>query len=149
MEFNIPEADFENIAEAKIAETGTYKLMLTRQEIRSNRAEDGTNMEFDLVIVDDPSCEGITFTLYCALPKPGDDQKTTKRAQTFKDFKLDMLKQRVESLGGTVSGSGISVPDNAMITATIEKRFNADGRPFNVLNEDTIASLATGKLDLS
>ena len=149
MEFNIEGADFENIAEAKIAEVGTYKLMLTRQEIKSNRAEDGTNMEFDFVIVDDPSCEGITFTLYCALPKPGDDQKMTKRAQSFKDFKLDMLKQTVERIGGTVSGSGVNIPDDAMITANVDKRFSSEGRPFNVLVDDTIQPLAGGKLDLS
>lgn len=148
MEFQIEDADFDNITEAKLAEAGTYKLALTRKEIRSNKAEDGTNFEFDLMIIDDPQAEGITFTVYAALPKPGDTEKMTKRAQSYKDFKLDMLKQRVESFGGTVSGSEVNIPDEAMVQAIIDKRTSSEGRSYNVLQEDTIKPLGGGKLNL-
>jgi hypothetical protein len=149
MEFSIPDANFDKIAPAKLAETGTYKLALTRKEIRPNRAEDGTNFEFDLMVVDDPQCEGITFTIYCGLPKPGDEDRMTKRAQSYKDFKLSMLKQRVESFGGSVVAGTVTVPDEAIVQAVVDKRMSNEGRPFNVIQEDTIKSLAGGgKIDL-
>jgi hypothetical protein len=148
MEFAIDGADFDNIAPARIAETGTYKLALTRKEIRSNKAEDGTNFEFDLMIVDDPQAEGITFTIYSALPKPGDEDRMTKRAQSFKDFKLDMLKTRVESFGGSVGAGGVNVPDEAIVTAVIEKKLSSENRPYNTVKEDTIKPVGGGKISL-
>jgi hypothetical protein len=149
MEFQIEGADFDNIEEAKLAESGTYKLALTRKEIKPNRAEDGTNFEFDLMVVDDPSCEGITFTLYRALPKPGDEDKNTKRGQTFKDFKLTMLQETAIKLGGSVSGASVNIPEEALVQAVIEKKFNQDGRAFNILQEETIKPLESTRLELS
>lgn len=150
MEFNIEGANFDKIAPAKLAETGTYKLALTRKEIRPNRAEDGTNFEFDLMVVDDPQAEGITFTVYAALPKPGDEDRMTKRAQSYKDFKLDMLKQKVEGFGGSVTAGSVNIPDEAVVQAVVDKRMSTEGRPFNVIQEDTIKPLAGGgKIDLS
>lgn len=149
MQFEIDGADFDNIAEARLAETGTYKLALVRSEIRSNKAEDGKNFEFDFMVVDDPQAEGMVFTLYSALPKPGDQDKMTKRAQSYKDFKLDMLKNRVESMGGSVGAGGVNIPENAMVQAVVEKKLSAEGRPFNILKEDTIKVIDGGKIDLS
>lgn len=150
MEFKIDDVNFDEIQEGKVAETGTYSLVISRQEVKPNRAEDGTNFEMDFQIVDDPTAEGITFTTYNALPKPGDAERMTKRAQSIKDFKLQMLKEKVERCGGTIKKNGtISIPDSQMVTAVVEKKMSDANRPYNVLNEDTIKAKSAGKVSLS
>ena len=106
-------------------------------------------MEIDLTIVGEgPDVDGITFTKFLALPNPNDAGRMTRNAQPMVDFKMSMIKDTVEALGGEVKGAQFSIPDNAICKIQVEKEVNAEtGRPYNRLVEPimTYSGAATAK----
>lgn len=131
-EFEMPK-NFDEIIEGTVAETGVYVMILQEHEVLENKAQTGDNIVLSFAITGtNTEADGIVLKSYMSLPNSADNERMTKNKQPMVDFKLGMIRQTVEALGGKISGSKFSIPDMAMCKAKIIKSKNQDsGRDFN------------------
>lgn len=130
-QFNAPKP-FDDVEEGKLADDGVYKLILTKPAYaQPNKAGTGQNIILELQIIDDPMFSGIGFTKYLAMPNASDSGKKTKRGQSMVDFKMQMISETVEALGGEIEGSSFNIPETAICKAKIVTKMSDAGRPFN------------------
>jgi len=100
-------------------ENGEYQLLLTEFDPKSeNSKQDGYNMIFSFEIINSEDFNGLGCRVWLPWAKPGDENKKAgTTTESIKSAKMRRMKAFIESLGGTITKKGISVPDGATCKA--------------------------------
>ncbi len=131
--FEVPKS-FDNIEEPTVIDEGVYKLVLSEPaRIEPNRAGTGTNLVLDFRVTGEgPQADGVGLRAYFSMPSEADAGKTTRQNQPLVDWKLSMIREAVEALGGSVRGTKFDIPDAAMCKAKVVKEISEEsGKPYN------------------